>query len=173
MSGIATATARVVEAVRGTKARVIDIRKTLPGLRAIQKYAVRAGGGANHRFGLDDGILIKDNHIAVAGGIRPVLQRARSQIGHLVKIEIEVDTLAQLREVLDTGMADVVLLDNMDIATLTEAVKLANGRVVLEASGGVTQDSITRIASTGVDYASAGALTHSAPNFDVALDIDS
>jgi nicotinate-nucleotide pyrophosphorylase (carboxylating) len=172
MSGIATATAGVVEAVRGTKARVIDIRKTLPGLRAIQKYAVRAGGGANHRFGLDDGILIKDNHIAVAGGIRPALERARAAVGHMVKVEIEVDTLAQLREVLDTGLADVVLLDNMDIATLSEAVKLAKGRVVLEASGGVTQASIAKIAATGVDYASSGALTHSAPNFDIALDID-
>jgi nicotinate-nucleotide pyrophosphorylase (carboxylating) len=117
-------------------------------------------------------VLIKDNHIAVAGGIRPVLERARAQIGHLVRIEIEVDTLAQLREVLDTGLADVVLLDNMDTAELTEAVSMARGRVVLEASGGVTQGSIATIASTGVDYASAGALTHSAPNFDVALDID-
>jgi nicotinate-nucleotide pyrophosphorylase (carboxylating) len=133
---------------------------------------VRCGGGFNHRFGLDDAILIKDNHIAVAGGIRPVLKRARAHAGHLVKIEIEVDTLAQLREVLDTDLADVVLLDNMDTADLSEAVRLAKGRVVLEASGGVTQDSIAKIAATGVDYASAGALTHSAPNFDVALDID-
>jgi nicotinate-nucleotide pyrophosphorylase (carboxylating) len=133
---------------------------------------VRCGGGFNHRFGLDDAILIKDNHIAVAGGVTAVLQRARAHIGHLVKVEIEVDTLAQLREVLDTGLADVVLLDNMNIAELTEAVKLSKGRVVLEASGDVTQNSIARIAATGVDYASSGALTHSAPNFDVALDID-
>jgi nicotinate-nucleotide pyrophosphorylase (carboxylating) len=173
LSGVATLTADYVRHTAGTKMRICCTRKTTPGLRALEKYAVRCGGGFNHRFGLDDAILIKDNHIAVAGGIRPVLQRVRSQIGHLVTIEIEVDTLAQLREVLDTGMADVVLLDNMDIATLTEAVKLAKGRVVLEASGGVTQDSIARIASTGVDYASAGALTHSAPNFDIALDIDS
>ncbi len=173
LSGVATLTADYVRHTAGSKMRICCTRKTTPGLRALEKYAVHCGGGFNHRFGLDDAILIKDNHIAVAGGIRPVLQRARSQIGHLVKIEIEVDTLAQLREVLDTGMADVVLLDNMDIATLTEAVKLAKGRVVLEASGGVTQDSIAKIASTGVDYASAGALTHSAPNFDVALDIDS
>jgi nicotinate-nucleotide pyrophosphorylase (carboxylating) len=173
LSGIATLTADYVRHTAGTKMRICCTRKTTPGLRALEKYAVRCGGGFNHRFGLDDAILIKDNHIAVAGGIRPVLQRARSHVGHLVKIEIEVDALAQLREVLDTGMADVVLLDNMDIATLTEAVKLAKGRVVLEASGGVTQDTIARIASTGVDYASAGALTHSAPNFDVALDIDS
>jgi nicotinate-nucleotide pyrophosphorylase (carboxylating) len=172
LSGVATLTADYVRHTAGTKMRICCTRKTTPGLRALEKYAVRCGGGFNHRFGLDDAILIKDNHIAVAGGIKPVLQRARAHIGHLVKIEIEVDTLAQLREVLDTGLADVVLLDNMDIATLTEAVQLAKGRVVLEASGGVTQDSIAKIASTGVDYASAGALTHSAPNFDVALDID-
>jgi nicotinate-nucleotide pyrophosphorylase (carboxylating) len=172
LSGVATLTADYVRHTAGTRMRICCTRKTTPGLRALEKYAVRCGGGFNHRFGLDDAILIKDNHIAVAGGIRPVLERARSQIGHLVKIEIEVDTLAQLREVLDTGMADVVLLDNMDIATLTEAVRLAKGRVVLEASGGVTPGSIAGIAATGVDYASAGALTHSAPNFDVALDID-
>jgi nicotinate-nucleotide pyrophosphorylase (carboxylating) len=172
LSGVATLTADYVRHTAGTKMRICCTRKTTPGLRALEKYAVRCGGGFNHRFGLDDAILIKDNHIAVAGGIKPVLQRARAHVGHLVKIEIEVDTQAQLREVLDTGLADVVLLDNMDIAALTEAVKLANGRVVLEASGGVTRDSIAKIASTGVDYASAGALTHSAPNFDVALDID-
>jgi nicotinate-nucleotide pyrophosphorylase (carboxylating) len=172
LSGVATLTADYVRHTAGTKMRICCTRKTTPGLRALEKYAVRCGGGFNHRFGLDDAILIKDNHIAVAGGIKPVLQRARAHVGHLVKIEIEVDTQAQLREVLDTGLADVVLLDNMDIAELTEAVKLANGRVVLEASGGVTRDSIAKIASTGVDYASAGALTHSAPNFDVALDID-
>ena len=133
---------------------------------------MRCGGGFNHRFGLDDAILIKDNHIAVAGGIRPVLERARAHAGHLVKIEIEVDTLAQLRDVLDTGLADAALLDNMDPATLREAVRLAAGRVALEASGGVTLNSIAEIAATGVDYASAGALTHSAPNFDCALDIE-
>jgi len=152
--------------------RICCTRKTTPGLRALEKYAVRCGGGFNHRFGLDDALLIKDNHIAVAGGIRAVLERARAHAGHLVKIEIEVDTLDQLREVLDTGIADAVLLDNMDIPTLTEAVGLAHGRVVLEASGGVTLSSIAKIAATGVDYASCGALTHSAPNFDVALDID-
>jgi nicotinate-nucleotide pyrophosphorylase (carboxylating) len=172
LSGIATLTADYVRHTAGTKLRICCTRKTTPGLRALEKYAVRCGGGFNHRFGLDDAILIKDNHIAVAGGVRPVLERARAHIGHLVKIEIEVDTLAQLREVLDTNLADVVLLDNMDIATLSEAVKLAGGRVVLEASGGVTQGSIARIAATGVDYASSGALTHSAPNFDAALDID-
>jgi nicotinate-nucleotide pyrophosphorylase (carboxylating) len=171
LSGIATLTADYVRHTAGTKLRICCTRKTTPGLRALEKYAVRCGGGFNHRFGLDDAILIKDNHIAVAGGITPVLERARAHAGHLVKIEIEVDTMAQLREVLDTGLADVVLLDNMDIAGLTEAVKLADGRVVLEASGGVTQNSIAKIAATGVDYASSGALTHSAPNFDVALDI--
>jgi nicotinate-nucleotide pyrophosphorylase (carboxylating) len=172
LSGIATLTAEYVRHTAGTKLRICCTRKTTPGLRALEKYAVRCGGGFNHRFGLDDAVLIKDNHIAVAGGIRPVLERARKHIGHLVKIEIEVDTLKQLREVLDTGLADVVLLDNMDVATLTEAVKMAQGRVVLEASGGVTLDSIAKIAATGVDYVSSGALTHSAQNFDVAIDID-
>jgi nicotinate-nucleotide pyrophosphorylase (carboxylating) len=172
LSGIATLTADYVRRTAGTKLRICCTRKTTPGLRALEKYAVRCGGGFNHRFGLDDAILIKDNHVAVAGGVRPVLERARSRVGHLVKVEIEVDTLAQLREVLDTGMADVVLLDNMDDADLTKAVKLAQGRVVLEASGGVTVDSIAQIAMTGVDYVSSGALTHSAPNFDVAIDIE-
>ena len=172
LSGVATATHEFVRRVAGTHTRICCTRKTTPGLRALEKYAVRCGGGFNHRFGLDDAILIKDNHIAVAGGVRPVLARARANVGHLVKIEIEVDTLAQLREVLDTGLADVVLLDNMDIADLAKAVKLADGRVVLEASGGVTLESIAKIATTGVDYVSSGALTHSAPNFDVALDID-
>ena len=172
LSGIATLTSDYVRRAAGTNLRICCTRKTTPGLRALEKYAVRCGGGFNHRFGLDDAILIKDNHIAVAGGVRPVLERARAHAGHLVKIEIEVDTLAQLREVLDTGLADEVLLDNMDIADLTEAVKLAKGRVVLEASGGVSQATIAKIAATGVDYVSSGALTHSAPNFDVALDID-
>ena len=172
LSGIATLTADHVRHTAGTRMRICCTRKTTPGLRALEKYAVRCGGGFNHRFGLDDAMLIKDNHIAVAGGIRAVLSRARAAVGHLIKIEIEVDTLDQLREVLDTGIADAVLLDNMDIPTLTEAVRLAHGRVVLEASGGVTLSSIAKIAATGVDYASCGALTHSAPNFDVALDID-
>jgi nicotinate-nucleotide pyrophosphorylase (carboxylating) len=172
LSGVATLTADYVRHTAGTKLRICCTRKTTPGLRALEKYAVRCGGGFNHRFGLDDAILIKDNHVAVAGGVRPVLERARRHVGHLVKVEIEVDTLIQLREVLDTGLADVVLLDNMDIPTLTEAVKLAQGRVVLEASGGVTPDSIAQIATTGVDYVSSGALTHSAPNFDVAIDIE-
>jgi nicotinate-nucleotide pyrophosphorylase (carboxylating) len=172
LSGIATLTSDYVRHTAGTKLRICCTRKTTPGLRALEKYAVRCGGGFNHRFGLDDAILIKDNHIAVAGGVTAVLERARAHTGHLVRIEIEVDTLAQLREVLDTGLADVVLLDNMNIADLAEAVKLAKGRVVLEASGGVTLASIATIAATGVDYVSSGALTHSAPNFDVALDIE-
>jgi nicotinate-nucleotide pyrophosphorylase (carboxylating) len=172
LSGVATLTADYVSHTAGTKLRICCTRKTTPGLRALEKYAVRCGGGFNHRFGLDDAILIKDNHIAVAGGVRAVLERARAHAGHLVKVEIEVDTLDQLREVLDTSLADVVLLDNMDNATLREAVKLAQGRVVLEASGGVTLDSIAGIAATGVDYVSSGALTHSAPNFDVALDVE-
>jgi nicotinate-nucleotide pyrophosphorylase (carboxylating) len=172
LSGIATLTGEYVRHTAGTRLRICCTRKTTPGLRALEKYAVRCGGGFNHRFGLDDAILIKDNHVAIAGGVTPVLERARAQVGHLVKIEIEVDTLAQLREVLKCGLADVVLLDNMNIAELTEAVRLAEGRVVLEASGGVTLESIAGIARTGVDYVSSGALTHSAPNFDVALDID-
>ncbi len=172
LSGIATLTASYVKQTAGTKLRICCTRKTTPGLRALEKYAVRCGGGFNHRFGLDDAILIKDNHIAVAGSISEVLKRARAVAGHLVKVEIEVDTLDQLREVLGTGLADVVLLDNMDIPTLREAVALAAGRVVLEVSGGVTVDRIAEIANTGVDYASSGALTHSAPNFDVALDIE-
>jgi nicotinate-nucleotide pyrophosphorylase (carboxylating) len=172
LSGIATATAGFVRLIAGTNARVCCTRKTTPGLRALEKYAVRCGGGFNHRFGLDDAILIKDNHIAVAGGIRAVLARARAIAGHLVKIEIEVDTLEQLREVLDTGMADVVLLDNMDVATLKTAVAMAAGRVVTEASGGITHATAAAIAATGVDYLSSGAITHSAPNLDVGLDIE-
>lgn len=172
LCGVATYTARFAGEIAHTKAKVCCTRKTIPGLRALEKYAVRMGGGSSHRYGLDDAILIKDNHIAVAGSITAVLKRARAVVGHLVKVEIEVDTLDQLREVLATGLADVVLLDNMDIPTLREAVALAASRVVLEVSGGVTVDRIAEIAKTGVDYASSGALTHSAPNFDVALDIE-
>lgn len=172
LSGVATLTADHVKRTEGTRTRICCTRKTTPGLRALEKYAVRCGGGYNHRFGLDDAILIKDNHIAVAGGVRAVLQRARSHAGHLVKIEIEVDTLDQLRDALDTALADVVMLDNMDVPSLKEAVRIAAGRVILEASGGVTLNSIPDIAATGVDYISSGALTHSAPNFDVALDIE-
>jgi nicotinate-nucleotide pyrophosphorylase (carboxylating) len=172
LSGIASATHEFVRRVKGTKLRICCTRKTTPGLRSIEKYAVRCGGGFNHRFGLDDAILIKDNHIAVAGGIRPVLERAQAVAGHLVKIEIEVDTLDQLAEVIEAGIADVVLLDNMDPATLRKAVAMVAGKFVLEASGGVTLDQIAEIAATGVDYASSGWITHSAPNLDVALDIE-
>ena len=172
ISGVATLTAEYVRRTAGTSLRICCTRKTTPGLRALEKYAVPCGGGFNHRFGLDDAILIKDNHVAVAGGIRPVLERARAHAGHLVTIEIEVDTLAQLREVLDTALADVVLLDNMDAATLRQAVAINGGRFVLEASGGITLATIAEVAQTGVDYASSGWVTHSAPNLDVALDIE-
>jgi nicotinate-nucleotide pyrophosphorylase (carboxylating) len=172
LSGVATATHEFVRRVAGTRTRICCTRKTTPGLRALEKYAVRCGGGFNHRFGLDDAILIKDNHIAVAGGIGAVLERARAVAGHLVKIEIEVDTLDQLRTVLEVGLADTVLLDNMDVATLRQAVEMVGGRLPLEASGGITLETIAEIAKTGVDYASSGWITHSAPNLDVALDID-
>jgi len=172
LSGVASATHEFVRRAAGTNLRICCTRKTTPGLRALQKYAVRCGGGFNHRFGLDDAMLIKDNHIAVAGGIRAVLERARKAAGHLVKIEIEVDTLDQLAEVLATGLADAVLLDNMDPATLARAVAMADGRLPLEASGGITLDTIAAVAASGVDYASSGWITHSAPNLDVALDIE-
>jgi len=172
LSGIATAAAAFVQRIAHTRARVCCTRKTTPGLRALAKYAVRCGGGFNHRFGLDDAILIKDNHIAVAGGIAAVLQRAKSAAGHLVKIEIEVDTLAQLEQVLAAGGADVALLDNMSCADMRKAVEMVAGKLVLEASGGITLDTAAAIAETGVDYLSSGAITHSAPNLDVALDIE-
>jgi nicotinate-nucleotide pyrophosphorylase (carboxylating) len=172
LSGVATATHEFVRRAAGSGLRICCTRKTSPGLRALEKYAVRCGGGFNHRFGLDDAILIKDNHIAVAGGIRAVLERAAAVTGHLVKIEIEVDTLEQLREVLDIGIAHAVLLDNMDAATMRKAVEMVGGRFQLEASGSITLDSIAEIAKTGVDYASSGWITHSAPNLDVGLDIE-
>ena len=172
LSGIATATAAFVQRVAHTKARICCTRKTTPGLRSLQKYAVRCGGGFNHRFGLDDAILIKDNHIAVAGSIRAVLERAKAVAGHLVKIEIEVDSLAQLDEVLATGLADAVLLDNMDPPSMRKAVATVAGRLALEASGGITLDTCAAIAETGVDYLSSGAITHSSPNLDVGLDME-
>jgi nicotinate-nucleotide pyrophosphorylase (carboxylating) len=171
LSGIATLTNAFVRKVSG-QTRICCTRKTTPGLRALEKYAVRCGGGFNHRFGLDDAILIKDNHIAVAGGIRPVLERSRAAAGHLVKIEIEVDSLEQLQEVLDCRLADVVLLDNFDLASMKRAVAMVAGRLVIEASGGITLETVAEIAATGVDYASSGALTHSAPALDVGLDIE-
>jgi nicotinate-nucleotide pyrophosphorylase (carboxylating) len=172
LSGIATGTAEFVRRIAHTKARVICTRKTTPGLRALEKYAVRCGGGFNHRFGLDVAVLIKDNHIAVAGGIRAVLAGAKAACGHLVKIEIEVDSLDQLQEVLDVGLADVVLIDNFDLDSMRKAVAMVAGRLVIEASGGITLESSAAIAETGVDYLSSGALTHSAQNLDIGLDIE-
>jgi len=171
MCGVATLTSHYADAIAHTKAKICCTRKTTPGLRAFEKYAVRCGGGMNHRFGLDDAVLIKDNHIAVAGGVVPALRAAKNFVGHLVKIEIEVDTLDQLREVLAEG-ADVVLLDNMTPAQLREAVQMIGGRLRAEASGGVALDAVKEIAETGVDLISAGALTHSAPTLDLGLDIE-
>lgn len=169
LCGIATATAQLVDAVSGTRASICCTRKTTPGLRALEKYAVRAGGGANHRFGLNDGILIKDNHIAVAGGITPAVTRARSHGGHMVKIEVEVDTLEQLDEALALGV-DAVLLDNMTPAVLAQAVQRIGGRALSEASGRITLETVRAIADAGVDLISAGWITHSAPSLDIGLD---
>ena len=170
MCGIATATARAVAACRGTKATVVCTRKTAPTLRILDKYAVRMGGGGNHRFGLDDGILIKDNHIAAVGGIDAALARVKERAGHMVKVEIEVDTLDQLDRVLALGGVDAVLLDNMSPETLGKAVRRVGGRFLTEASGGITPDRIEAVAAAGVDLISLGWLTHSVRNFDVALD---
>jgi nicotinate-nucleotide pyrophosphorylase (carboxylating) len=169
LSGIATATASVVAAVRDYKADIVCTRKTTPGLRAIEKYAVRVGGGSNHRFGLDDAVLIKDNHVAIAGSVTEALKRAKQGVGHLVKIELEVDTLDQLREALDHGV-DAVLLDNMDPETLTTAVAMVAGRAVTEASGRITPATAPSIAATGVDLISIGWLTHSVSVLDIGLD---
>jgi nicotinate-nucleotide pyrophosphorylase (carboxylating) len=169
LSGTATATAALVKAVEGTKARIVCTRKTLPGLRTLQKYAVRCGGGFNHRFGLDDAAMVKDNHVQAAGGIAPAVARLRAGLGHMVKIEVEVDRLDQLEEALAAG-ADVVLLDNMTPDVLRRAVALAAGRAVLEASGNVSLATVRAIAETGVDYISSGAITHSAANMDIGLD---
>lgn len=169
LSGIATLTAAYVAAVEGTHAKIACTRKTTPSLRAFEKYAVRAGGGVNHRFGLYDAILVKDNHIAAAGGLANALHRLRPRAGHLVKVEVEVDTLDQLEEALRFPI-DAVLLDNMDVATLKKAVALVKGRVVTEASGGVTLETVREIAETGVDVISVGALTHSARSLDSSLE---
>jgi nicotinate-nucleotide pyrophosphorylase (carboxylating) len=169
LSGIASATAAIVAAVRPHKARICCTRKTMPGLRAVQKYALRVGGGSNHRFGLDDAVLIKDNHVAIAGGIRPALERARASVGHLVKIEIEVDTMAQLEEAMAAG-ADAVLLDNMDPEMLREAVGIVAGRAITEASGRITPATAPAVAASGVDLISIGWLTHSATVLDIGLD---
>ncbi|MFD2237102.1 carboxylating nicotinate-nucleotide diphosphorylase [Aureimonas populi] len=170
LSGVASLTARYAGAIAHTPAKVVCTRKTIPGLRAAEKYAVRCGGGANHRFGLDDAMLIKDNHIAVAGGVAKALRAARAYAGHLVAIEIEVDTLEQLAEALEAG-ADAVLLDNMDAGTLRRAVALNAGRARLEASGNVSIETIAAIAETGVDLISTSKITMSAPALDLGLDI--
>ena len=169
LSGVASATASIVDAIAATRAKVVDTRKTLPGLRAVQKHAVRLGGGANHRFGLDDAVLIKDNHIAVAGSLTTAVERARAYVGHLVKIEVEVDTLDQLREALAAGV-EAVLLDNMGPDMLREAVALVGGRAVTEASGRITPETASPIAASGVDLISVGWLTHSARVLDIGLD---
>jgi len=171
LSGIATLTRAYVKAVEGTGARVVCTRKTTPGLRALEKYAVRCGGGANHRFGLDDAVLIKDNHLAVAGGVRPAVELVRAAVGHMVRVELEVDTLEQLEEGLAAGV-DAVLLDNMDPETLRAAVTLVGGRCLTEASGGIDLDTAAAVAATGVDLLSVGALTHSAPWLDVSLEVE-
>jgi nicotinate-nucleotide pyrophosphorylase (carboxylating) len=169
MSGVASATAKLSATVSHTSARIVCTRKTTPLLRAIEKYAVRAGGGSNHRFGLDDAVLIKDNHVAVAGSVAEAIRRARAYVGHLVKIEVEVDTLAQLEEALGVGV-DAVLLDNMSLDDLKRAVAMIGGRAISEASGRVTPETVAGIAETGVDLISVGWLTHSAPILDIGLD---
>jgi nicotinate-nucleotide pyrophosphorylase (carboxylating) len=169
LSGVATGTATIADAIAHTKAKVADTRKTIPGLRALQKHAVVAGGGSNHRFGLDDAVLIKDNHVAVAGGITAAVTAAKAHVGHLVKIEVEVDTLGQLAELLETG-ADAVLLDNMGPDLLRQAVTMVAGRMITEASGRITPETAVPIAEAGVDLISVGWLTHSAKVLDIGLD---
>jgi len=169
LSGVASATRGIADAIAHTKASICCTRKTMPGLRIAQKYAVRVGGGSNHRFGLDDAVLIKDNHVAIAGGVRNAVQRAKAGVGHLVKIELEVDTLDQLREAMDLGV-DAVLLDNMGPETLREAVGVVAGRAITEASGRIRPETAPAIAEAGVDLLSAGWLTHSATVLDIGLD---
>jgi nicotinate-nucleotide pyrophosphorylase (carboxylating) len=171
MSGVASATAKLVALTKHTKAKVICTRKTTPNLRALEKYAVRCGGGMNHRFGLDDAVLIKDNHIAVCGGIAQALQAAKAYVGHMVKIEIEVDNLEQLKEVIAEG-ADVVLFDNMSPEEMRQGVEMIGGRMKTEASGGISAESAKAVAESGVDMLSSGALTHSSPILDIGLDIE-
>ena len=168
MCGTATLTARYVEAVTGTKARIVDTRKTTPGLRVLEKYAVRVGGGINHRTGLYDGVLIKENHIAAAGGITEAVRRARAYIPHTMKIEVETENLAEVAEALEAG-ADIIMLDNMGLAAMEEAIGLIAGRALVEASGGVNLETVRGIAGTGVDIISIGALTHSARAMDISM----
>ncbi|HUX23229.1 MAG TPA: carboxylating nicotinate-nucleotide diphosphorylase [Burkholderiales bacterium] len=172
LCGVATATAALVEAVRPFPARIVCTRKTTPGLRMLEKHAVRAGGGSNHRFGLDDAILIKDNHVALAGGIRDAIVRCRQAAGPFVKIEVEVDTIPQLAEALQTGV-DAVLLDNMTPEQMREAVRMVDGRALVEASGRIRLENVNAVAATGVDLISAGWITHSAPALDLGLDVKS
>ena len=169
--GVATTTAQFVEKTTGTNAKILDSRKTIPGLRNIQKYAVTVGGGHNHRFGLDDGILIKDNHISVCGGVEEAIKKVKANAPYLIKIEIECENLQQLEQAINAG-ADVIMLDNMEVETMRKAVKLNANRVILEASGNVNLKTIADIAKTGVDYISIGALTHSPVNVDIGLDMD-
>jgi nicotinate-nucleotide pyrophosphorylase (carboxylating) len=170
LSGIATNTAGLVDAVRDYPVRIVDTRKTTPGLRQLEKYAVRVGGGHNHRLGLFDAVLIKDNHIRVAGGIKQAVERARAQIPHTAKIEVEAEDLDGVLEALEAG-ADIIMLDNMDTRTMAEAVRLVNGRAQVEASGGISTQTIAAVAATGVDIISVGALTHSAAALDISLDV--
>ncbi len=175
MSGTATLTALYVEAVRGTRARILDTRKTTPGLRFLERYAVRVSGGHNHRFCLSDGVLVKDNHLESLKrrgvGLREALERAREAVPHMTRIEVEAQSLAQVREALDAG-ADVIMLDNMPVPQMAKAVRMVNGKVLLEASGGINLKTVRAVAETGVDLISAGALTHSAPALDISLDLE-
>jgi nicotinate-nucleotide pyrophosphorylase (carboxylating) len=172
LSGVATATRALVDRVEGTRARILDTRKTVPLLRGLQKRAVEAGGGLNHRMGLYDQVLIKDNHIEAVGSAAEAVRRARAHVGPDMKVEVEIDVLDDLEPVIEAG-ADIVLLDNMDLATMRDAVQRADGRVLLEASGGITLDTVRAVAESGVDFISVGGLTHSSPSLDVALDFQS
>jgi nicotinate-nucleotide pyrophosphorylase (carboxylating) len=171
MSGVATLTSQYVAAIAGTRARIVDTRKTHPGLRALEKYAVRIGGGDNHRFGLDSGVLIKENHIAAAGGIAAALKRARRRVPHTFKIEIECETLDQVKDAITNG-ADIILLDNMSLDQIRDAIRITDRHAILEVSGGVSRHTVRAIAETGVDLISAGALTHSAPSVDLSMRIE-
>ena len=172
MSGIATITSQYVDAIKGTRAKIVDTRKTHPGLRAIEKYAVRIGGGHNHRFGLDSGVLIKENHIAAAGSVKSALERAKKVTPHTIRVEIECETLEQVREALDAG-ADAILLDNMNLESMRQARQIVGPTMILEASGNVSLDTVRAIAETGVDIISVGALTHSARAMDISMRIES
>jgi nicotinate-nucleotide pyrophosphorylase (carboxylating) len=171
MSGIATTTRQLVKRLEGLNCKLLDTRKTTPGLRQLEKYAVRIGGGANHRFGLSHGVMIKDNHIAVAGSLARAVELVRNRVGHMVQVEVEADTLAQVEEILTLDV-DAILLDNMDVETLKEAVRLIDGKVWTEASGGITPETIRSIAETGVNAVSLGWLTHSVSALDISLDFE-